>query len=106
MVERNDVPVSWEQIKKDIQSMNCNVKKAAHKHNSYIFKNIAIGIGEQITTGSAITQFEMCIEDYVKAANQDYALHTGKELNRIANEAKRSLTFIVDGYYDDYLKGL
>lgn len=98
----------WTEMRQVINNLTCTTRlKSEHKHNSYEFKKVADFCASILTAGGASAlQFEILVEDYIKAANNDYELYTGKKLTELAHRAKRNLLNLVKDYYLDSIRGI
>ncbi len=94
----------WQQIRNALNGLTCTVRhKAQHKHNSYIYKEVAEYCADLIG-GNSYLMLIVYVEDYIKAANQDYTINTGKKLSEIAHWTKHKMQGICKDYYLDTLQ--
>jgi len=90
-------------LQKEIRKLACTCRlKAEHKHNAYEFLRVANMCVDALKNPYFFTKWA---EDYVKAANDDYDMHTGKQLAEIASLTKFRLLGDLEGFHKDILNG-
>lgn len=91
-------------LKKEISKLACTCRrKNEHKHNAYEFLRIANMCIDALKNPYFFARWA---EDYVKAANADYELYTGKQLAEIAARTKFNMLHDLEGFHKDILNGI